>query len=64
LCFSVLGVRAVFVLLTAYAILDELADLIAHVQELVMSLDEFYCLRDAWVSVKRVIVIMAYDFFF
>ena len=55
--------RAVLVLLTAYAILDELADLVSHVRELVMSLDKFHRSRDARVSMKRVIVITAYNVF-
>ena len=56
--------RAVFVLLTAYAILDKLANLVAHVQELVMSLDKFHCSGDARVSVQRVIMVTADDLLF
>ena len=56
--------RAVFVLLTAYAILNKLADFVAHVRELVMSLNEFYCSCDARVSVQRVIVVTADDLLF
>ena len=48
--FSIFGVCAVFVLLAAYAILDELADFVAHVRKLVVSLDEFHCSCDARVS--------------
>ena len=56
--------RAVFVLLTAYAVLNKLANLIAHVQELVISLNKFYCLCNTRVSVQQVIVIAANNFFF
>ena len=56
--------RAVFVLLTAYAVLNELADLVSHVRELVMSSDEFHRSRNTRVTMKRVIVMTAYDFFF
>ena len=45
--FSILGVRAVLVLLTAYVLLDELADLVFYVRELVISLNEFYSLCNA-----------------
>jgi hypothetical protein len=51
--------RAVFVLLTAYALLDELADFVFYVRELVMLLNEFYGSCNAWVSVQRVIVMTA-----
>jgi hypothetical protein len=57
-------VRAVFVLLTAYAILNELADLVSHVWELVVSLDKFHRPRNTRVSMQRVVVITANDFFF
>ena len=59
MCFAILGVRAVFVLLTAYALFNELADLVFYVRELVMSLNEFHGPCNAWVSVQRVIVITA-----
>jgi hypothetical protein len=52
-------VRAVFVLLTAYALLDKLADLVFYVRELVMSLNKFHGPCDAWVSVQWVIVMTA-----
>jgi hypothetical protein len=55
-------VCAVFVLLTAYAFLDELSDFVLHFQELVVALDEFYCSCNTRVSVKRVIVMTAYNF--
>ena len=51
--------RAVFVLLTAYALFDEFTDLFFYVRELVMSLNEFYGPCDAWMSVQRVIVMTA-----
>ena len=40
--FSILSVRAVLILLTAYALLNKLADLVFYVRELVMLLNEFY----------------------
>jgi hypothetical protein len=57
-------VRAVFVLLTAYAILNKLADLVLHVQELVVSLNEFHCSRNTRVSMQQVVVVTANDVFF
>jgi hypothetical protein len=56
-------VRAVFILLTAYAVLNKLANLVAHVQELVVSSNEFHRSRNPRVSMQRVIVITADDFF-
>jgi hypothetical protein len=63
LCFSVLGVCAVFVLLTADTILNESGDLVLYIWKLVVSLDEFYCSGDSRVTVKRVIVVAA-DYLF
>ena len=57
--FSILGVRAVLILLTAYALLNKLADLVFYVRELVMSLNEFHGSCNAWVSVQRVIMMTA-----
>ena len=57
--FSILGVRAVLILLTAYALLNKLADLVLYIQELIMSLNKFYSPCNAWVSVQQVIVITA-----
>jgi hypothetical protein len=57
-------VRAVFVLLTAYAILDKLANLILHIQELVVSFDKFYCSRNTRVSMQQIVVITANNVFF
>jgi hypothetical protein len=57
-------VCAVFVLLIAYAILDKLADLVLYVWELVVSFNEFYCSCNTRVSMQRVVVITADDFFF
>jgi hypothetical protein len=56
-------VCAVFVLLTAYAFLDEFSNLVFYIWELVVLLDEFYCSRNTRVSMKWVIVVTAYDFF-
>ncbi len=53
-----------FVLLTADAFLDKLADLVFHVRELVMSFNEFYGPCNAWVSVQWVVVMTAYDLLF
>ena len=64
MCFAILGVRAVFVLLTAYALFNELADLVFYVRELVMSLNEFHSSCNAWVSVQRVIIMTANYFLF
>jgi hypothetical protein len=57
-------VRAVFILLTAYAILNKLADLVLHVQELVVSLNEFYYSCNTRVSMQQVVVVTANDVFF
>ena len=57
--FSILGVRAVLILLTAYALLNKLADLVFHVRELVILLNKFHSSCNAWVSVQRVIMITA-----
>jgi hypothetical protein len=57
-------VRAVFVLLTAYVVLNKLANLVLHVQELVVSLDKFYCSCNTRMSMQQVIVITANNFFF
>ena len=56
--------RAVFVLLTAYTILNKLADLILHVQELVVSLNKFHGSCNTWVPMQQVVVMTADDFFF
>jgi hypothetical protein len=63
LCFSVFGVRAVFVLLTANTILDKSGDLVFYIRKLVVSLDEFYCSGDSRVTVKRVVIVAA-DYLF
>jgi hypothetical protein len=57
-------VCAVFVLLTAYAILDKLANLVLYVWELVVSLNKFYCSYNTRVSMQQVVVITANNFFF
>ena len=62
--FSIFGVRTVFILLTVYAILNRLANLIAHVQELVVSFNKSYCLCNTRVSMQQVVVITANNFFF
>ena len=56
--------RAVFVLLTAYAILNVLANFVVHIQELVVPLNKFHCPCDTRVSVERVVIMAAYNFFF
>ena len=59
--FSVLSVRAVFVLLTINTVLNVLCDLVLYVAELVVSSDEFYCARYSRVSVERIVVVLTYD---
>ena len=57
--FSVFGVRAVLVLLTVNAVLDVFSNLVLYIRELVVPLNEFYCLRDTRVSVKWIVVVTA-----
>jgi hypothetical protein len=56
-------VRAVFVLLTAYIILNKLANLILHIKELIVSLNKFYCLYNTRVSMQQVVIITTYKLF-
>jgi hypothetical protein len=58
------GVRAVFVLLTAYAILNKLANLVLYIWELVVSLNKFYYSCDTRVSMQQIVVIAANNVFF
>jgi hypothetical protein len=57
-------VRAVFVLLTAYIILNKLANLVLYIWELVVSLDKFYCSCNTRVSMQQIVVIAANNVFF
>ena len=49
------------VLLTVNAVLDIFVNLVLHIGELVVSLDEFYRPCDSGVSMKRIVVVTAYN---